>query len=651
MRIAFDVSPLSHEPTGIGNYIRGSLAALAEVSAGEHEIVAFAPTSPAGLRRIPQELAGIPVTTKLRLLPFAHHWRQAWSRAGRPAIERFLGPIDVLHYTDWMFPPQRSGLRSTMIHDLVPLHHREWVTRRTYSMHSAKYRDASRCDTVFVNSKYTRDDVIDTLQLDPARVYVAPPGVDDVFEPAGERADLGAPYVLTVATLEPRKNLQVLVAAQQLLGSRLQLAVVGGAGWGEQPALDAPGIHLLGRQSNDDLARLYRGAAVVAYPSRFEGFGIPIVEAMASGVPVVASSHPSLDEAAGAAALRVGPDDAEALGRHAARSRRPARRARPARPRAREAVHLAPGRRDDARGVEGAVMKVAYDVAPLVLDNAGTARYVRGVRDALRQRSDVALREVTWGGSGRATAAVRDVAWYPLLLPVHARSSDVLHCTTFRAPLRAPLPVLVTVHDLAIVRHPELFTAWTRLYARTLLLPVLRSATRVLAVSEFTKNEIVELAGVPADRIDVAYNAASPVFTPDGVAATGDYVLAVGTLEPRKNLARLIEATGRLGLELRIAGARGWGRVDIDARHVRWLGRPCDDELAEQLRGALCLAYPSLLRRLRHPGARGDALRHAGSDERRERDGRGRRHCGRARRPARRRLDRRRDRTGARPAR
>ncbi len=241
-------------------------------------------------------------------------------------------------------------------------------------------------------------------------------------------------------------------------------------------------------------------------------------------------------------------------------------------------------------------MNVAYDTAPLVLDNAGTARYVRGVREALRQRSDVRVQELTWGGSGRATAVLRDAAWYPVVLPVQARHADVLHCTTFRAPLRAAVPLIVTVHDLAIVRQPELFTAWTRLYARTLLLPVLRAATRVLAVSEFTKREVMELARVPAERIDVAYNAASrSVFTPSGPAADGDYVLAVGTLEPRKNLARLVDATGRLGLELRIAGARGWGRVDVDAAHVRWLGRPSDEELAAQLRGALCLAYPSLL--------------------------------------------------------
>jgi glycosyltransferase involved in cell wall biosynthesis len=312
VRIAFDVSPLSHEPTGIGNYIRGSLGALADNARADDEIVAFAPTSAAGRRRIPEAVDGMPLTLKLRMLPFAHHWRQAWSRVGWPPVESFLGHIDVLHYTDWMFPPQRAGLRSTMIHDLVPLHHREWVTRRTYTMHSAKYRDASNCDTVFVNSNYTGKDVVATLGLDPARVHVAPPGVGLAFGAAGDRADLGAPYILTVATLEPRKNLDVLLAAHRLLGDQMLLAVVGGAGWGEQPALEAPGVRRLGRASDAELGRLYRGAAVVAYPSRFEGFGIPIVEAMASGTPVVASSHPSMNEAAGEAALRADPGDPQA---------------------------------------------------------------------------------------------------------------------------------------------------------------------------------------------------------------------------------------------------------------------------------------------------------------------------------------------------
>ena len=240
-------------------------------------------------------------------------------------------------------------------------------------------------------------------------------------------------------------------------------------------------------------------------------------------------------------------------------------------------------------------MRVGFDVAPLLLDNAGTARYVRGVLRELRQRDDVEVHELSWGGASRATAAVRDAAWYPFVLPVQARPLDVLHCTTFRAPLRAPLPVVVTVHDLAAIRFPQHFTTWTRLYARTFLPVVLRAATRVLAVSEFTKRDIVELAGVPEGRIDVAPNAAdTTVFTPDGPRSDGDYVLAVGTLEPRKNLPRLIEATARLGLQLRVAGARGWGGVVADAPHVNWVGRPTDEELATLMRGALCIAYPSL---------------------------------------------------------
>lgn len=315
MRIAFDVSPLSHPRTGVGNYIRGSLAGLAGAAAGEHELVAFAPTSPPGLRAIPAAVAGIPVELRLRFLPFAHFWRQGWSRAAWPPVERFLGPIDVLHFSDWMYPPQRGGVRSTMVHDVVPLRFPEWVQGRTRRMHGAKYRNAAAtCDVIFVNSEFTRREVVELLGVPAERVRVAYPGVDERFQPEGERAELGHPYVLTVATLEPRKNLGTLVEAYRLLGrGDLALAVAGGEGWGERPQLAAPGVVRLGYVDDEQLARLYRGAAAFVYPSRFEGFGIPIVEAMASGVPVVASAHASLDEACGDAAVRAGPERPEEI--------------------------------------------------------------------------------------------------------------------------------------------------------------------------------------------------------------------------------------------------------------------------------------------------------------------------------------------------
>jgi hypothetical protein len=119
---------------------------------------------------------------------------------------------------------------------------------------------------------------------------------------------------------------------------------------------------------------------------------------------------------------------------------------------------------------------------------------------------------------------------------------------------------VVTVHDLAILRFPEAFARWHRQYGRAGLRNVLRAATAVVAVSEFTRDEVVALAGVAVDRVRVVPNGVDAVFTADGPQADGDYVLAVATLEPRKNLARAVEAARLAGVELRVIGARGGRR-------------------------------------------------------------------------------------------
>ena len=241
-------------------------------------------------------------------------------------------------------------------------------------------------------------------------------------------------------------------------------------------------------------------------------------------------------------------------------------------------------------------MRVGLDVTPLLQTRAGTARWVGGLQRGLAEHPDVELTPLSWGGAGRWTAVARDVLWYPGLLPRQAANAhvDVLHCTIFRAPPRARVPTILTVHDLAVLRHPEVFPLWTRLYGRTALRPTIRAADRVVAVSEFSKREVAELAGVDPDRIDVVPNALEPIFHSDGDAAEGEYVLAVGTLEPRKNLVRVVEATARAGVELRLVGAPGWGDAGGAGRHVTWLGRIEDDELAAAYRGARSLVFPSL---------------------------------------------------------
>lgn len=242
-------------------------------------------------------------------------------------------------------------------------------------------------------------------------------------------------------------------------------------------------------------------------------------------------------------------------------------------------------------------MNVAVDVTPVAQTRAGTARYLNALLP--RVEREVQVERLRGFAQGRPGTLWLDLAWYPHVLPRRARSADVLHCPTYRGPVRTSTPLVVTVHDVAVFRHPEAFPRWTRAYSRFAVPRVLRAARRVLAVSEFTASELGAVLGVPREKIAVTPNAIDGVFTPDGPAADGDYVLAVGTLEPRKNLARTIEATARLGLELRVVGARGWGGVDarggrVTNSRVTLLGEVSDVELARQYRGALCVAYPSL---------------------------------------------------------
>jgi alpha-1,3-rhamnosyl/mannosyltransferase len=236
-------------------------------------------------------------------------------------------------------------------------------------------------------------------------------------------------------------------------------------------------------------------------------------------------------------------------------------------------------------------VELGIDVAPLARTRAGTARYLAALLAELEREDGLQVRRLAFPGGA---TALGDLVWYPIGLPLRSRGLDVLHCPGIRAPFRSPIPLVVTIHDVAVLRHPETFPAWSRRYSRIALPRVVRAAARLIADSEFTKAELVELLGVDPGRVRVIPLAAGEPFSAGGPAAAGEYVLAVGTLEPRKNLGRLAHAAGRAGVELRVVGERGWGGVEAGGNGVRWLGRVPDEELAELYRGALCVAYPSI---------------------------------------------------------
>ena len=177
-----------------------------------------------------------------------------------------MGRLDVFHFSDWMYPAQRSGVRATTVYDLSPLHHPEWVAPLTARMHGRKYAEAARsCDVFFAISSYTAQDVDrDARPAAPSASRSRYRACTRASRRRASAADLGAPYVLSVATLEPRKNLSTLVQAFALVRARrpdLQLVVAGApVAWAEQD-LAAEGVRALGFVPDSDLPALYRGAA------------------------------------------------------------------------------------------------------------------------------------------------------------------------------------------------------------------------------------------------------------------------------------------------------------------------------------------------------------------------------------------------------
>lgn len=247
---------------------------------------------------------------------------ETWHGLGRPKVERATGPVDICHVVGGAIAPSAAPLVVT-IHDLAFVHHPEMFTRHGRRFFErALALTTERARLVYVPSRATLRDCVDAgidetrLRHVPWGVTVGDPSADDVAA-ARERFGLVDDYVVMVGTLEPRKNLRGLLEAWRVLGrDDLQLVIVGPAGWGDavDPSSLPQRLVRTGFVTEPERDALYRGARASVYPSLLEGFGLPVLESMALGCPVVTSAGTSTEELiADGGGLAVDPRDPEAI--------------------------------------------------------------------------------------------------------------------------------------------------------------------------------------------------------------------------------------------------------------------------------------------------------------------------------------------------
>lgn len=336
MRIGIDYTAAVRQHAGIGRYTRNLIRALADLDRDNSYTLFVAGGWGEG-----DGLGPWPQNFRLRSLPFSDRCLNIlWQRLRLPLpIQWVTGPLDLFHAPDFVLPPLGRTPAVLTVHDLSFLRVPEcFVPRFREYLEAAVSRAVGRARLILADSASTRQDLIELMAVEPERVTVLYPGVEARFAPVADRASLdpvrrryGLPerFVLGLGTLQPRKNFEGLVDAfGKLLAARgdtslfadLCLVIAGGRGWMYEKILShiersglGHRIQLLGFVEDADLPALYNLASVFAFPSWYEGFGVPLLESMACGTPVISADNSSLPEVVGDAGLLVSAGDPDAL--------------------------------------------------------------------------------------------------------------------------------------------------------------------------------------------------------------------------------------------------------------------------------------------------------------------------------------------------
>lgn len=313
MKIGLDISQIVYQ-TGVSRYTAELVKQLLKIDS-DNQYVLYA----GSLRQrsiLKTFTAALPRKTKLILSPLAPKLADVFFNRLNLSIDPFLGPVDIFHASNWVLPRCQAPIIAT-IHDLTFIKYPEEHVPYYVKAHQRHLNRAKKyAQAIIAVSQATKKDLIEQ-GISSEKIHVVYEAPSAIFKPTKtpgfkEKYQLNKPFILSVGTQEPRKNLGRLIQAWQPLQRQFDLVIVGKFGWGEA-AHPNPGIKLLGFVPDEALAELYSNAAVFVYPSLYEGFGLPVAEALSCGCPVVTSNCSSLPEVGGPVAIYVDPKSITAI--------------------------------------------------------------------------------------------------------------------------------------------------------------------------------------------------------------------------------------------------------------------------------------------------------------------------------------------------
>ena len=331
--IGIDATAALTQGGGIGRYTRELIRAL--VAEAPHNHYTLFSARPPAVLPVADSLPVAPNVAH-RPAPVDERWLyRLWYRAGVPLpVQLFTGRIDLFHSPDFVLPPVRGDVPTLLtVHDLSFVHYPATFPAKLVAyLNRVVPRSVARASHILADSESTRRDLAAVWRVPDDKVTVLHSGVNERFRPVTDAATLGAvraryglgdrPYVLTVGTVQPRKNYELLVRAFRSVAESLPhaLVIAGGRGWlsnGLRAEIDRQGLAervlLPGFVDDADLPALYSAADLFVFPSLYEGFGLPLLEAMACGVPVISSDASSLPEVATTGGATTGGEPAALL--------------------------------------------------------------------------------------------------------------------------------------------------------------------------------------------------------------------------------------------------------------------------------------------------------------------------------------------------